>query len=1241
MAGIKKLLLVGCAVGFVIVMACPGNSTNMDKAWEALANLDIHTARPLFEQQLEKSPGDIEAMRGLLLSAYFDLDTRTAFKEATDLIQAAPGDPGLLPIYELLVDEFVTYSKTKSFSGIAGQAFADSGTGGMRYYGRAILRAKLGQTSDTSTQTLSHELGTEEGAWVIGPFDNRADIAAYRELPLETAPLDTTAVVSGNLGFRATWNYIRAGLFDEIDPSLTFGSDSIYASEVRSFFRLPQRMPITLIYGGASSSRIRIDGCVVSDDPAPRNAHLTGGIRLTLDAGPHEISAVIGTEIKFLNIWFAVVDTSYNSIPGLEWQRYAQVSYVDSLSSSRVNPIFDSFDKWSAAHPSAPDGRCLSAMLHMWNGYAPEIIHEFEPLQAEGKLTLLDTWVLYKALLLHNEKEEALKYLAVLKSGSDNPWVWSEWVSKLVSSHEDQIRICDSLCSVYPGRMPLELMASLKPLLSGDLAGWETNIANIVKEHPDESSLHLFLASFFAEGIGNNDRAYEELQEYYKETGDLQTFRSMQPKYLARLGKFDEALATARAGLEDQGTFNDQMFNVIDIAEQANLLDAYVPWVDSLAQVYPNNLMIQSLRNAMYNRTGRMEEARQVLTAIHRLKPTAVSPYKSLDSLHHNIPYDSLFGSPNVVSLWDVTPTPDEVAGSDYWVLYNRVQEIVFAGGVVYEDTHRAWVLLNQDAVQQFQSLNLGFTPGDNFYSLVLARRLRKNAPPLDADQKADQVIFKDLKPGDAVELRYRKWVGRSGDLWKDYWDTYVPYRSVYQRHWEFSVMSDRDDIHYAIVKPAKEPKASDWYGFKKLTWSGDKTSGVRLDAALLPPSEEMLGCIYLSTMRDWDVIRNWYRSVSDAILANNPRSEQLAKQLIAGATTDRQKLDILYRYVALTIPYQTIGFDYDGAIPQRPDQVLLNKWGDCKDKTHLLISFLRTAGMKAWPTLVLTDDEGSRLPIPQFSFDHEIVACVLNSDTIFIDPTSYSAEPMHTLSRGVAGQPCLKIDDAPSGVIINLPSIPPDQYASDAVLEATLADSGGCPFVYSKTSYNERAGGRRHDVAGQSDQDLLTEVASNLSSAWGISISLDSVSIDTVSVPDSVFSETWVGSIRLGITHIGKTTLVNLPAWESISTDLPTDLLIDQTKEYPAVLNSYCMRQSKVIKLRVPASFGTPQLSDAVSISKPLYSFAKSIKWDKSERVLTVEFDIEIKQGRCDRKAFADFSNQVITDFGTPLLFQ
>ena len=114
----------------------------------------------------------------------------------------------------------------------------------------------------------------------------------------------------------------------------------------------------------------------------------------------------------------------------------------------------------------------------------------------------------------------------------------------------------------------------------------------------------------------------------------------------------------------------------------------------------------------------------------------------------------------------------------------------------------------------------------------------------------------------------------------------------------------------------------------------------------------------------------------------------ELAK--LRARPTDEARLLEAIRFVQDDIRYTGLESGLGGHKPFAPSTVLVRRFGDCKDKSALLVALLGELGFAARPVLVNTERGrglDDLLPSP-FAFDHAIVQVTAGGATYFVDPT-------------------------------------------------------------------------------------------------------------------------------------------------------------------------------------------------------------------------------------------------------------
>ncbi len=144
-----------------------------------------------------------------------------------------------------------------------------------------------------------------------------------------------------------------------------------------------------------------------------------------------------------------------------------------------------------------------------------------------------------------------------------------------------------------------------------------------------------------------------------------------------------------------------------------------------------------------------------------------------------------------------------------------------------------------------------------------------------------------------------------------------------------------------------------------------------------------------LSSYKSWKDVNEWAQNVFS--LANKPELDDVYEEVFSGNETTEQKISKLIDYVQDDIRYMGIESGIGSIKPFSPEQVVKQRFGDCKDKSLLLVWLLKNIGIeKAYPALVntVTQSEVDKSLVSNQIFNHCIVTYDYNNHTFWVDPT-------------------------------------------------------------------------------------------------------------------------------------------------------------------------------------------------------------------------------------------------------------
>jgi len=206
------------------------------------------------------------------------------------------------------------------------------------------------------------------------------------------------------------------------------------------------------------------------------------------------------------------------------------------------------------------------------------------------------------------------------------------------------------------------------------------------------------------------------------------------------------------------------------------------------------------------------------------------------------------------------------------------------------------------------------------------------------------------------------------------------------------------------------------------------------------PSSLQTGPSIWYTSFQSWEQVGQWYgQLVEPQGLMESPLRAEVEKA-VGDLSEPREVLKALFPLAAKKVRYTGLEFGHSGIFPYSCNQVWDRKYGDCKDKSVLLVSMLKSRGIKAWVGLVNTEGEGL---IPREApgtrmFDHAIAIVDVDpgegEELVFCDPTmSYGAAGI--ISPAVANRDVL-LTSPEGGRLVKSPEVNAGSYDYDFDIE-------------------------------------------------------------------------------------------------------------------------------------------------------------------------------------------------------------
>jgi len=181
--------------------------------------------------------------------------------------------------------------------------------------------------------------------------------------------------------------------------------------------------------------------------------------------------------------------------------------------------------------------------------------------------------------------------------------------------------------------------------------------------------------------------------------------------------------------------------------------------------------------------------------------------------------------------------------------------------------------------------------------------------------------------------------------------------------------------------------------GGVQLTFEQEAIAALEPAEALQPSDAALYPQVQFSTGASWQAVAARYAGIVDRTLDHDDVSALVQK---ARGQAPRDAVATLTQEMNNTVRYTGVEFSEAAIVPRSPNETLTRKYGDCKDKSALLVAMLRAAGIPAYVALLDTGPGEDLLPeLPGFGrFDHAIVYVPGPPET-WIDATAEFSRPM------------------------------------------------------------------------------------------------------------------------------------------------------------------------------------------------------------------------------------------------------
>lgn len=250
--------------------------------------------------------------------------------------------------------------------------------------------------------------------------------------------------------------------------------------------------------------------------------------------------------------------------------------------------------------------------------------------------------------------------------------------------------------------------------------------------------------------------------------------------------------------------------------------------------------------------------------------------------------------------------------------------------------------------------------------------------------------ILDDIRKGDQIEFSYTR-KGRN-PIFNNKFNSFIylqEYKPVSHNYTSVLVSLDRK-LHVKSFNNAPKMKMTAAGKYLKYEWVSFKQKPIEYEDNT-PAWFSVCPMVQLSEFNSWNEVATWAEKI-------NPASAHLSGAAAAFATGLRSKYksdqEAIFReavqFIQDEIRYMGVETGEYSHRANTPEKVFSQRYGDCKDKSLLLVTILRSLNMKADLALLSTVEKErvlNYLPSPGM-FDHAVVCAYVNGKQVWVDAT-------------------------------------------------------------------------------------------------------------------------------------------------------------------------------------------------------------------------------------------------------------
>lgn len=258
---------------------------------------------------------------------------------------------------------------------------------------------------------------------------------------------------------------------------------------------------------------------------------------------------------------------------------------------------------------------------------------------------------------------------------------------------------------------------------------------------------------------------------------------------------------------------------------------------------------------------------------------------------------------------------------------------------------------------------------------------------PLYSDMKVKVISFPQVNIGSVLDVTVKTKAAHK-EIENHFWDVAVfpVVPTKFSRH--TYIFPQDKGIDFKAINTDAKPIMEQKDGVIKYSFVFENTGDFQAEE-MMPPLDQVNAAFYLSSIKDWKTIADWYRELNNKNVVDDQAIKDKVAVLTKDKTTQKDKARSIIEFVQDNFRYVAMNFGEHTVKPHPTKEIFQNRYGDCKDLALLVKQMLKIAGIESNLCLMNSEFSGNpqnALPNPS-AFEHVILEISLDGKDYFADP--------------------------------------------------------------------------------------------------------------------------------------------------------------------------------------------------------------------------------------------------------------